>query len=241
MKVEQEQNPPMHNEEASSGSSHPTKIQDPTRRYLLLALLMVAGAGVLWGSALLQAYVIEALEFSKAFVEQHPAASRAAFITLAAFSAVMVMFSSVALVPVAVYAWGAGETLFLLTAGWLIGGGVAYSIGRLYGRRVSEYFVEAATLERYGHLFSVRMSVAEVTLIKLSLPSEVPSFALGILRYPVPKLIPVLFASQLPFAFWAVYLSTAFIEDHRVAFVLALVIGIVLVAVIAQRLLRKYR
>jgi hypothetical protein len=77
--------------------------------------------------------------------------------------------------------------------------------------------------------------------VKLTLPSEVPSFALGIVRYPVPKLIPVLLGSELPFALWAVYLGAALIEDRRVAFLVVLLAGFTLVAVLTHRLLRRRR
>lgn len=216
-------------------------IQDPTRRHLLLAAILVAAVGVLWLSAELQSAVFGALEFSKEHVERHPVASRAAFVALAAFSAMMVLFSSVALVPGAVYAWGQVETLFLLVGGWFIGANLAYFIGRRFGRRAAEFFVAAPTLNHYGQLLSARMSVAEVTLIKLAMPSEVPSLALGIVRYPVRKLVLVLLASELPFALWAVFLSAAFIEDRRLTFVLVLLAGFVVAGFVARRLLLRQR
>lgn len=214
-------------------------IQDPMRRHALLAVLITAAVAVLWLSAALQVAFLEALQFGKGFIDEHPLASRLAFVALAAFSAMLVLFSSVALVPVAVYAWGQGETVLLLMAGWFIGGNLAYAAGRWFGRRVTEYFVAARTLDRHGHLFAAEMNVAEVTVIKLALPSEMPSFALGIVRYPLRKLVVVLLASELPFALWAVYLSAALIGDRRASFLLALLVGFAAVAVIARRLVRR--
>lgn len=214
-------------------------IQDPLQRHALLAALIVAVVALLWLSATLQAAFIEALALSKGFIDMHPVASRLAFIALAAFSAMLVLFSSVALVPIAVHAWGQGETLLLLMAGWFVGGNLAYGIGHRFGRRVTEYFVAAHTLDRYGHLLSAEMSVAEVTVLKLALPSEMPSFALGIVRYPLRKFVPVLLASELPFALWAVYLSAALLDDRRAAFVLVLLAGFVAIGVLTHRLLRR--
>lgn len=214
-------------------------IQDPTRRYALLAVTIAAAVALLWMSAALQAAFLDALAFSKDFITRHPVASRLAFIALAAFSAMMVLFSSVALVPVAVYAWGQAETLLLLTAGWFIGANLAYFIGRQWGRRATEAFVAPSTLDHYQHLLSVKSSVTEVAILKTALPSEVPSFALGILRYPMRRFVPVLLASELPFALWAVYLSAALIEDRRVVFLLVLLAGLALAAVVARRALRR--
>lgn len=213
-------------------------IQNPVRRHALLVAVIAATVTVLWLSATLQAAFIEALKLSKAFIELHPLASRLAFVVLAALSAMLVLFSSVALVPAAVYAWGPQQTLLLL--GWFIGAMLAYAIGRRFGRRVTEYFVAAGTLDRYGHLLSAQMSVAEVALLKLALPSEMPSFALGIVRYPLPKLLVVLLASELPFAMWAVYLSAALIEDRRAAFLFMLLAGFAAIALVTRRLLRRY-
>jgi len=214
-------------------------IQDPVRRHALLVAVIVGAVALLWLSASLQAAFIEALQLTKDYIARHPVASRLAFVALAAFSAMLVLFSSVALVPVAVYAWGQGETLLLLLGGWFSGASLAYFIGHRFGRRVTEYFVAARTLDRYGHLLSVKMSVAEVAMLKLALPSEMPSFALGIIRYPLPKFVPVLLASELPFALWAVYLSAALIEDRRAAFLLVLLAGFALVAIVTRRLLQR--
>lgn len=214
-------------------------IQNPMLRRALLAAAIVALAALLWASASLQSAFIGALQFSKDYVESQPLVSRLAFVALAAFSAMMVLFSSIALVPVAVYAWGQGETLLLLTGGWFIGANLAYLIGRRLGRGVTLFFVPAATLDHYAQLLSVRMSVAEVALLKLALPSEMPSFALGIMRYPLRRFWPVLLASELPFALWAVYLSAALIENRFVPFVLVLLAGLAVAAVIGGRLLRR--
>jgi uncharacterized membrane protein YdjX (TVP38/TMEM64 family) len=221
-----------------SAGKLPTVIQNPLRRHALLVAVIVGAAALLWLSVSLQAAFNEALQLSKDAIARQPVASRLAFVALAALSALLVLFSSVALVPVAVYAWGQGETLLLLLGGWFIGGNLAYFIGRRFGRRVTEYFVAARTLDRYGHLLSVQMSMAEVAILKMALPSEMSSFALGIIRYPLPKFVPVLLASELPFALWAVYLGAALIEDRRMAFLLVLLAGFAAVAIVTRRLLR---
>jgi uncharacterized membrane protein YdjX (TVP38/TMEM64 family) len=213
-------------------------IQDPLRRHALLLAAIVSTVALLWLSASLQAAFLEALQVSKNTIARHPVASRLAFVALAAFSAMLVLFSSVALVPLAVYAWGPIETVLLLMGGWFIGAHLAYFIGRRYGRRVTEYFVASRTLERYGRLLSVQMSVAEVALLKLALPSEMSSFALGIIRYPLPKFVPVALFSELPFALWAAYLSTALIDDRRAAFLLVLLAGFAAATILTHRLLR---
>jgi len=214
-------------------------IGQPLRRHALLLAVVVGVVALLWLSAGLQAAFAEALASADAFVDRHPLASRLAFVALAAVSAILMFFSSVALVPVAVYAWGTGETVVLLLLGWFLGGHLAYAIGRFLGRRVAEHFVAARDLDRCADLLSVRMSVAEVALVKAMLPAEAPSIVLGVLRYPYVKLVPVLLLSELPFALWSVYLGRALVEDQRLAFVLALLAGGAVFVVVAHRVARR--
>jgi uncharacterized membrane protein YdjX (TVP38/TMEM64 family) len=145
-------------------------LQAPVRRQLLLLALTIGAVVLLWTSATLHAAFIEPLHLSQALIEQHPLASRLAFIALAVASAMLVLFSSVALVPVAVFAWGQGQTLVLLMLGWFIGANLAYVIGRHLGRRVARYFVATATLDHYEHLLAKRMSVTSVTILKRCRP-----------------------------------------------------------------------
>jgi len=216
-------------------------IQDPFRRHALLVAVLVALALVLWGSATAQEHFAAGLEYTRAIIDSRPVFSQVVFVALAAGSAMLMFFSSVALVPLAVNAWGAEYTLLLLMIGWFTGANLAYFIGRWFGRRVTEYFVAADTLDRYGHLLSAKLKVGEVTLLKLALPSEMPSFALGIMRYPIAKLMIVLLASELPFAVWAVYLSVALINEQRAIFIAVLVAGFVLLGLVTRRIINRMR
>ena len=215
-------------------------IQDPVRRHALLFAVIFAVVALLWLSASLQAAFVDALEFTKEFAERHPISSRLVFVALAGFSAILMFFSSVALVPVAVHAWGEAETFALLMLGWFLGGHLAYAIGLFLGRRVTEYFVSERELDRLGNVLSAQMSVFEVALIKTALPAEAPSIVLGVLRYPYLKLVPVLLMSELPFALWSVYLGLALVEDRRLLFVLVLLGGFAALALLARRVARRF-
>lgn len=215
-------------------------IPAPVRRQALLLALTIGGVALLWTSATLHAAFVESLHVSQTLIEQYPLASRVSFVALGGVSAMLVLFSSVALVPVAVSAWGQEQTLALLILGWFFGANLAYVIGRRLGRQVAEYFVATATLDHYERLLAKGMSVASVTILKLALPSEVPSFAMGIVRYPPLKFLVVAFASELPAAIWVVYLSAALIEDRRVVFLLVLLAGFAVVGFFTYRLLRRH-
>lgn len=209
------------------------------RKHLLALLAILALAASLWLSVTLNRAFTDTLLLSKAFVEEHPVASMIGFVALAAVSAMFVLFSSIVTVPVAVFAWGQTQTLLLLMLGWFIGAMLAYFIGRRLGRRVAEYFVAPATLDHWGHLVTKELSVMSVVLLKLALPSEGPSFALGLMRYPMPKFVIVLLLSELPFGVWAVYLTAALIDDRRALFVLLVLAGFLGVGIATAAMLRR--
>lgn len=211
------------------------------RKHLLTLLALLALAASLWLSASLNRVFTDTLLFSKALVDEYPVASMIGFVALAAVSAMFMLFSSIVTVPVAVFAWGQTQTLFLLMLGWFIGAMLAYFIGRRLGRRVAEYFVSPATLDRWGQLVTMELSVMSVVLLKLALPSEGPSFALGLVRYPLPKFVIVLVLSELPFGVWAVYLSAALIDEQRALFVLLVLAGFVGVGLATTTMLRRRR
>ena len=69
---------------------------------------------------------------------------------LAALSAMLAFFSSVVVVPVASHQWGPVATVALLWMGWLLGGTMAYAIGRFLGSRVVRQVVSAGESSTTG-------------------------------------------------------------------------------------------
>ena len=184
--------------------------------------------------------ISKALVFSKASIELHPVASIYIFLALSILSAVSIFFTSIITIPLAVFAWGEIATIALLMAGWFIGAMILYGLGRFLGRQIIEYFISAAKINKYGSLITREMKMLDIVLIKLALPSEAPSFFLGIVRYPFLKYMVVVFISELPFAIWAVYLSSTFIEDNRLLFIVMLVVGFILIGIAAQKYRKRH-
>jgi len=205
------------------------------RTKILLLSAVVILVFLLWMFSDLFEVVSQALVFSRASIELHPVASIFIFLILAILSAVSVFFTSIITIPLAVFAWGELITIVLLMAGWFIGAILLYGIGRFLGRQIVEYFVSASKINKYGNLISREMQMFDIVLIKLALPSEVPSFFLGIVQYPFLKYIAVVIISELPFAVWAVCLSSTFVEDNRLLFIIMLVVGFILIGIVAQK------
>lgn len=184
--------------------------------------------------------ISQALVFSKTSVELHPIASIFIFLILSILSAVSVFFTSIVTIPLAVFAWGELFAIVLLMTGWFIGAMILYGVGRFLGRQIVEYFVSKAKIDKYGGLISREIQMLDIVLIKLALPSEVPSFFLGIVRYPFLKYMAVVVISELPFAVWAVYLSSTFVDDNRVLFIAMLIAGLIFIGIAAQKYKKRH-
>ena len=129
-------------------------------------------------------------------------------------------FSTGVIVPVALVTWGAGGTFVLLWLGWILGGVVAYSLSRFLGRRVATVLISADALA-YGDRISGQASFGLILLFQLGVPSEIPGYVLGVLRYPFLTYLAALALAELPYAIATVYLGDSFLERRG-----ALLIGI---------------
>jgi len=158
-------------------------------------------------------------------VSTHPVLGAVLFVLLSAASAMVAFFSTGVIVPVALVTWGAGGTFALLWLGWILGGIVAYSLGRFLGRRVVTALTSGEALA-YGDRISARAPFGLILLFQLGLPSEIPGYVLGVLRYPFLTYLTSLALAELPYGVATVYLADSFIERRGV-----LLIGIGLAVV----------
>jgi uncharacterized membrane protein YdjX (TVP38/TMEM64 family) len=147
-------------------------------------------------------------------------------------------FSTAVIVPVAIHTWGSGLTIALLWAGWMIGGILAYSVGRFLGRPVVNRLTNGAALVRFENRITARAPFSLVLLFQLALPSEVPGYLLGLVRYRFWKYLLILGIGELPYAVGTVYLGESFVR-RRTNMLLALGAGGGLFIAWAFHLLQK--
>lgn len=186
---------------------------------LLASFAVIAAVGAVFlYSDTLHANFIRVSEFLGGYALQHPISAGMLFIALAAASALLSLFSSAALIPVAIHIWSNEMTLVLLMAGWMAGGIGAYSIGRYAGLPLVRKLVSAERLEHYQAITKERSRFGLVFLFRFLLPAEITGYILGIARYPLGKYLLVTFLSELPFAFIAIYLSRAFVDKNTLVF-----------------------
>lgn len=196
------------------------------RRALLLLFLASALAAVAYSDAL-HGLVFDLFTKAEGIIRSRPILGPILFVLFAAASAMLAFFSSAAIVPVAILVWGQSISVLLLWLGWALGGVLSFSISLLLGRRVVYAIAPRALIERYEQLLTHQPPFGMVVLLQLALPSEVPGYLLGLVRYPFWKYLAALLLAELPYAVATVYLGTTFLERRMIPF---LVLAIMLAA-----------
>jgi uncharacterized membrane protein YdjX (TVP38/TMEM64 family) len=65
-----------------------------------------------------------------------------------------------------------------------------------------------------------RARFAHILLFQAAVPSEIPGYVLGILRYSFPLYLAALAITELPYAIATVYLGESFLEGEGTVFIL---------------------
>jgi uncharacterized membrane protein YdjX (TVP38/TMEM64 family) len=150
------------------------------------------------------------------------------FVALAALSAMLAFFSSAVLVPAALQVWGPPLSALLLWLGWCLGGVFAYTLSRHLGRPVARRLGAADALQRYEGWFTRHAPFGAVLLFQLAVPSEVPGYVLGFVRYRFWKYVLALALAEIPFAIGAAYIGAGLLYRRSDVIVVLVAAGIVL-------------
>ena len=208
----------------------------PTSR-LVAAVLLVALLALILFSETAHRGVLQALEEAQRIAAARPALAMAIIVAASALAAMLAFVSSWVLVPFAVFTWGPGGALALLWTGWLLGGAASYALGRSLGRPVLRWLVPERVLARYEDWFTRRMPFHVVLLVQLSLPSEIPGYLLGVVRYSFFRYLAALGIVELAYGVVTVYLGQGVLE-RRVVPILAGLTALALVTLWAAANLR---
>jgi uncharacterized membrane protein YdjX (TVP38/TMEM64 family) len=208
------------------------------RRAAALAVLCIVLAALAASDELHEA-LLEVLEASKRLIVHHPVLGALLFMLLSAVAAMFAFFSAAIVVPVAVYAWGELPSMVLLWAGWIVGGSVSYVIARFFGRAVVHWLTADRALRRVERHLQPDTPFRLILLFQLALPSEIPGYVLGLVKYPFGKFLAARALTELPFAVATIYLGAGFVGGQG-GFVLAVGLAIVLLSVAAFYFLRRY-
>lgn len=152
------------------------------------------------------------LDWSNAFIRRHEILGLLLFIGLSAVSAILFFFSTAVIVPVAIHAWGKPLTIFLLWGSWMLGAIASYWIGRRPGRRLAKWVARPKQVAKYEKKISATANFPLVLLFQSAVPSEIPGYVLGALRYNFGKYLGARALAEVPFAIAAVFLGETFLK-----------------------------
>lgn len=209
------------------------------QRHFLIIGVLIFVAGLFLASDLLRDQTEMLIVRTEALIAEAPFLGMLLFLLLTMLSAMLAFFSSALLAPVAVYAWGKAGCLALLWLGWMLGGMASFCIGRFFGRAVVVRLIGEDKIAGWENHLSRHARFGHVLLFQAALPSEVPGYVLGMLRYPFPLYLAALTLTELPYAMAVVYLGESFLEGKAMVFLLAGVAALVLGPLLLRMLKRK--
>ncbi len=213
----------------------------PIRRNLQRHLVVLGAITIIVGlvaaSDTLHDRTQEIIVWTEGIISQAPLLGMLVFILLAMLSAMVAFFSSALLAPVAIYAWGEVGCLALLWLGWCLGGIVSFCIGRFLGRSAVSKIIGEEKVAGWQDTVSKRTKFVHILLFQAVVPSEVPGYVLGILRYRFLLYLAALSITEIPYAIATVYLGESFLQGQSTVFML---VGIGLI-VLAASLLHIHR
>lgn len=207
-----------------------------TPRMAVAALLLLLVALLLLSDSAHRG-VLRGLEAAERIAAVQPALAMALVVAFSALAAMLAFVSSWVLVPFAVFTWGPIVALVLLWSGWLLGGAASYAIGRFLGRPAVNWLLPTGLVTRYEERFARRMPFHVVLLVQLSLPSEIPGYLLGVVRYSFVRYVSALGLVELAYGLVTIYLGEGVLE-RRIVPILAGGSALALVTVWAAYTLR---
>ncbi len=197
------------------------------RTFIVVGLTILA-VGFIASSDTLHRGINEIFIWLQNAISETPVLGMIGFVLLAMVSAMLAFFSSAALAPVAILAWGKPTTVALLWLGWLLGGIASFCIGRFLGRSVVAWLVGEGKIEDWEETLGRRTSFRHILLFQAVVPSEIPGYLLGTLRYRFLFYLTALAITEVPYAIAVVYLGDNFLEGESLVFLLAGAAAVVL-------------
>ncbi len=208
------------------------------QRHLLVLGTLIIVAGLVAASDTLHDKTQAVIFWAEGIISQAPLLGMVVFVVLAMLSAMIAFFSSALLAPVAIYAWGHAACLGLLWLGWCLGGIVSFYIGRWLGRSAVSMIIGEQTIADWQNLVSERTRFIHILLLQAVVPSEIPGYLLGILRYRFPLYLTALGITEIPYAVATVYLGESFLRREKTVFILV-GIGLILLAALLFHIHRR--
>lgn len=190
----------------------PASAQPPAPRALWPALRFA-----FWATALFAAGLFAAREFAepaRELLRSHALLGVLAFVASSAFAVLMPAASNLPLVPLAVLAWGPWWTALLLLAGWVIGAGASFTLGRRARGWILRRLPSVQRHADIDRLIHPERRLLSLALLRATFPVDVLSYALGMFSRST-TLAEVLASTALGAAPFALFFAWVPVLDAR--------------------------
>ena len=181
----------------------------------------------------------EITHWTKNLMQTHPLIGAVVFLVFAGLSAMLAFTSSVVLVPAANLVWGKLITFLLLWGGWVMGAVAAFGLGKL-ARPLIRRLGFQEKLEEYEQFVSRRMKFWAALVFCIAVPSEIPGYLFGSLRYPFPKFLGAIAIAEAIYALGIVLAGDSLITAEPLPLI-ATVVVLIAILVTARFLLRTQK
>jgi uncharacterized membrane protein YdjX (TVP38/TMEM64 family) len=213
-------------------------IREYLQRHLVIVGILIVVAGLIAASDTLHDRTEEIIIWTEGVVSQAPILGMVLFVLLSMVSAMVAFFSSAVFAPIAIYAWGKAGTFALLWLGWLLGGILSFCVGRFLGRSVVGMLIDEQKIAGWERELGERSRFIHILMFQAAVPSEIPGYVLGILRYRFSLYLAALAITELPYAIATVYLGESFLEGESTVFIL-LGIAVIVLGIFLLKGVRK--
>ncbi len=212
--------------------------RDYLQRHIVIVGILIVVAGLVAASDTLHDRTAEIIVWTEGVVSQAPVLGMVLFVLLSMVSAMIAFFSSAVFAPIAIYAWGKAGTFMLLWLGWLLGGILSFCVGRFLGRSVVGMLIDEQKIAGWERELGARSRFIHILMFQAAVPSEIPGYVLGILRYRFSLYLTALAITELPYAIATVYLGESFLEGEGTVFIL-LGIAVIVLGIFLLQGIRK--
>lgn len=148
------------------------------------------------------------------------------YVCITVLATVVAPISSIPLMAAAVGLWGffAGAVLSIL--GWFIGSSIAFELSRAFGQKFVLRFLNAHSQDTLQHMVTQDYTMMSLILLRMSVPVDVLSYALGLFSEVGRKKYYIATAlGIIPFGFVLAFFGTI---EYRFQIAILVVVGIVI-------------
>ena len=213
-------------------------IREYLQRHIVIVGILIVLVGLVAASDTLHNRTEEIIVWIEGVISQAPVLGMVLFVLLSMVSAMVAFFSSAVFAPIAIYAWGKAGTFMLLWLGWLLGGILSFCVGRFLGRSVVGMIIDEQKIAGWERELGARSRFIHILMFQAAVPSEIPGYVLGILRYRFPLYLIALALTEIPYAIATVYLGESFLEGESTVFIL-LGIAVIVLGIFLLQGIRK--